>query len=146
MAKGLGNNYLLWVESATPGTFTLLKGQQGGKVNRSTSDIDLSTKDNQGYGSSAPGLKTWSIDLTLLPDLPDTLGYTRLESLCNANPLLPFNIQIRKGGQAGAVGDVVFAGSVYGNLDSTDFGQNSGVPVAVKLSGNGAPVTDTYAV
>jgi predicted secreted protein len=146
MAKALGNNYMVWIESSTPATYNLIKGQQGGKVTRNAATIDLSTKDNAGYGTNAPGLKDWSIDLTVLPDLPDATGYTRLESQCAATPQVPFNIQIRKGGAAGATGDVVFAGSVYGNLDSTDFAQNSGVPVAVKLLGNGAPTTDTFAV
>jgi len=146
MSKGLGNNYLVWIESNTPGTYNVIKGQQGGKVNRNAADVDLSTKDDSGYGSSAPGLKAWSIDLDMIPNLPDANGYTRLETLSNANPLLPFNIQIRKNGTAGAAGDVVFAGSVYGNLDTSDFAQNAGVGVKVTLKGNGAPTTDTLAV
>lgn len=146
MSKGLGNNYLLWVESTTPGTYNVIKGQQGGTVNRNAAEIDLSTKDDAGYGSSAPGLRSWTIDLTILPNLPDTTGYTRLETLSNASPVAPFNIQIRKGGASGVSGDVVFAGSVYGNLDSTAFEQDAGNTVKVTLRGNGAPTTDTYAV
>lgn len=137
---------MLWVESSTPGTYNLVKGQQGGKVNRNAGNVDLSTKDNAGYGSSAPGLKDWSIDLTVIPDLPDTTGYTRLETLCNASPQAPFNVQIRKNGASGVTADAVFAGSVYGNLDGTDYGQNAAVGVTIKLSGVGAPTTDTHAV
>ena len=144
--KAVGNNYLLWLETTTAGTYALVKGQQGFKVSRGAGSIDLSTKDDGGYGSSAPGLRTWSITGTILPNLPDATGYTRLETLSNASPIAPFNVQLRKGGTSGVSGDVVFAGSVYGNLDSTDWNQNGGVPVAVTLSGVGAPTADTYAV
>jgi predicted secreted protein len=146
MGKGLGNDYLLWVESTTPGTFNLVKGQQGGTVNRNAAEVDLSTKDDDGYGSSASGLRKWSIDLTVLPNLPDATGYTRIESLSNASPSAPFKIEIRKGGKTGATGDVVFAGRVYGNLDSTGFDQDAGVGVKLTLRGDGAPTVDTYAV
>jgi predicted secreted protein len=146
MAKGLGNNYFVWVESAVAGTYNLIKGQQSGKVTRNAGNVDLSTKDNAGYGSTAPGLKDWSIDLSVIPDLPDATGYTRLETLCAATPQVPFNVQIRKGGTAGVTGDAVFAGSVYGNIDGTDFAQNGAVGVTVKLLGNGAPTADTLAI
>lgn len=146
MSKGLGNNYWLWIESSTPATYNFIKGQQGCSVSRTAGSIDLSTKDDGGYGSSAPGLRSWSIDLTVLPNLPDANGYTRLETLANASPQVAFNVQIRKGAATGVSGDVVFAGSVYGNLDSTGFDQNAGVPVKVSLSGNGAPTTDVLAI
>jgi hypothetical protein len=146
MAKGLGNNYLVWVESITPGTYNLIKGQQGATISRSSSSIDLGSKDDNGYAASAPGLRTLTISLTVLPNLPDSTGYTRLETLCNASPQAPFNIQIRKGGATGATGDVVFAGSVYGNLDSTGFDQNAGVPVGITFTAAGAPTADTLAI
>ena len=145
MGKKLGNDYWLWIESSTAGTYNYVKGQQGCTVGRDATSVDLSTKDDAGYGSSAFGLRSWSIDFNALPNLPDANGYTRLETLCNASSPLPFNIQIRKGGAAGTPTDVVFAGSAWGNLDSTGFDQNSGVPVKVKLNGNGAPTTDVLA-
>jgi len=143
MAKKLGNDYTVWVESATAGTYNQIKGQQGATVNRNAASIDLTTKDDAGYGVSAPGLRDLSIDLDIIPNLPDANGYTRLETLCNAATIAPFNIQIRKGGAAGnGTTDVVFAGSVYGNLDSTGFAQNAGVTVKVKFTAAAAPTTD----
>ena len=145
MSKLIGNDYQLWVESSTPGAFNRLKGQGSCEVTRDAGSIDLTTKDDAGYGSSAPGLKSLKVSLDMLANLPDAQGYTRLETLCNASPVQPFNIQIRKGGQAGGTSDVVFAGSVYGNLDSTSFGQNEGVKLKVSFSANGAPTTDALA-
>lgn len=142
MAKKLGNDYLLWVESAVQGTFNLVKGQQTLSISRDAGSIDTSTKDESGYGTSAPGLKSLKISLDMLPNLPDASGYTRLETLCNAAPAVPFNVQIRKGGQNGAAADVVFAGSVYGNLDSTEFGQNDAVKAKATFSAAAAPTTD----
>jgi predicted secreted protein len=143
MAKKLGNDYLLWVESATAGTFNLVKGQQSLSISRDAGSIDTSTKDDSGYGTSAPGLKSLKISLDMLPNLPDATGYTALETKCNATPAAPFNIQIRKGGATGAIGDVVFAGSVYGNISSTEFGQNDAVKAKAEFSAAAAPSTDT---
>lgn len=142
MAKKLGNDYLVWVESSTAGTFNLVKGQQSVSISRDAGSIDTTTKDDQGYGTSAPGLKSLKLSLDTIPNLPDANGYTRLESLCNAAPQTPFNIQIRKGGAAGSNTDVVFAGLVYGNITSTEFGQNDAVKAKVEFSAAAAPTTD----
>lgn len=142
MAKKLGNDYLLWVESSTPGTFNLVKGQQTLSISRDAGSIDTTSKDESGYGTSAPGLKSLKLSLDIIPNLPDANGYTRLETLSNATPQAPFNVQVRKGGQTGAAGDVVFAGSVYGNIASTEFGQNDAVKAKVEFTAAAAPTTD----
>lgn len=142
MAKKLGNDYLLWVESATAGTFTLVKGQQSLSITRDAGSIDTSTKDDAGYGTSAPGLKSLKISLDMIPNLPDANGYTRLETLCNATPASPFNVQIRKGGATAVAADAVFAGSVYGNITSSEFGQNDAVKAKAEFTAAAAPTTD----
>jgi predicted secreted protein len=143
MGKKLGNDYLLWIESTTPGTYNLIKGQQALNLTRSASVIDTATKDDFPYGTSAPGLRQVSISLTAIPNLPDATGYTRFETLCNAAPAAPFNIQIRKNGATGATpGDVVFAALMYGNIDSTGFAQNDSVKITAKLDLAAAPSTD----
>lgn len=145
MGKKLSNDYMLWVESSTAGTYNVIRGQQGVTINRSSSDIDTSTKDDSGYGTSAPGLKGLSLDLGIIPNLPDVTGYTRFETLANAQPATPFNVQIRKGGLTGSNTDVVFACLMYGNLDSTGFDQNTAVNVKAKLNAAVAPTTDALA-
>ncbi|WP_242148924.1 phage tail tube protein [Sphingomonas sp. BAUL-RG-20F-R05-02] len=142
MAKKLGNDYLLWIESATPGTYNLVKGQQSVSISRDAGSIDTTTKDEAGYGTSAPGLKSLKISLDIIPNLPDATGYTLLESQCNAAPAVAFNIQIRKGGAAGATADAVFQGLVYGNLSSTEFGQNDAVKAKAEFTAAAAPVKD----
>lgn len=146
MAKGLANNYRLWIESTTPGTYNEIKGQGNLKISRSAGSIDLSSKSDYPYGLSAPGLRTVSIALDIKPDLPDATGYTRCETLCSANPQAPFNIQIRKGGSGGASGDVVFAASMYGNLSATDMSENGPLAVTLDLTLAAAPTTDALAV
>ncbi len=143
MAKKLGNDYLLWVESAVAGTYNLVKGQQSLSITRDAGSIDTSTKDDAGYGTSAPGLKSLKISLDMIPNLPDANGYTRLETLCSATPAAPFNAQIRKGGATGGTGDVVFAGSVYGNISSSEFGQNDAVKAKAEFTAAAAPTTDS---
>lgn len=143
MAKKLGNDYRLWIESATAGTYNEIKGQTALKINRQASSIDTSTKDDYPYGTQAPGLKTLTIDVELFPNLPDANGFTRFETLAAGTAAV--NFQIRKGGSAGASGDVVFAASMYiGNLD-TDFGKNDVVKSTAQLSLATAPTTDALA-
>lgn len=143
MAKKLGNDYLLWVETATAGTFALVKGQQSISITRDAGSIDTSTKDDAGYGTSAPGLKSLKISLDTIPNLPDATGYTRMETLCNASPQAPFNVQIRKGGPTATSADAVFGGSVNGNIDSTEFGQNDAVKSKITFTAAAAPTIDT---
>lgn len=143
MAKKLGNDYRLWIESATPGTYNEIKGQTSMKVSRKSSDIDTSTKDDYPYGTQAPGLKTLTIDVELYPNLPDANGYTRFEAAAQGTN--PVNFQIRKGGSSGTDSDAVFEASMYiGSFDS-DFGKNDVVKCNAQLSLAAAPTTDELA-
>ncbi|GAA4218628.1 hypothetical protein GCM10022253_19450 [Sphingomonas endophytica] len=145
MAKKLGNDYLVWVEGDQAGTYSLVKGQQTVSISRDAGSIDTTSKDESGYGTSAPGLKSLKISLDTIPNLPDASGYTRLETLCNTTPAAPFNIQIRKNGQTAVAADAVFAGSVYGNIASTEFGQNDAVKSKIEFSAAAAPTIDKLA-
>lgn len=144
-SKLLGNNYMLWVESATPGTYNVVLGQGALSIARSATKIDLSTKDDGGYAASAYGLRDLVVSFECEPKLPDTTGYTRLETQCLANPPAPLNVQIRKGGTGGLSADAVLTASVYGNLDSSDMPQNGPVKVKVSLVAAAAPTLDTLA-
>lgn len=92
--KKLGNNYRLQVESAVPGTYNQIAGQQNLSINRTAQQIDTSTKDNFPYGTSASGMRSISIPATFVPDLPDANGYDRLVTLANDAQGDPFNIRI----------------------------------------------------
>jgi hypothetical protein len=131
MGKKLGNNYRLWIESTTPGTYNMLKGQGNLTQNNQAGTIDTTSKDDFPYGTQAPGTRQGSIAIELIPDLPDATGFTRVETLANAAVPAPFNVQIRKGGSAGAdPADVIFQASVY----CTDFPKNFGMNEAVKVN------------
>ncbi|MBB5684292.1 phage tail tube protein [Sphingobium boeckii] len=142
MAKKLGNDYRLWIDSSTPGTPAQILGQTTLKISRQAGQIDTATKDDFPYGTQAPGLKSLTIDAEIYPNLPDASGYTRLETVgAGSAPVL---FQIRKGGSAGvAPADVVFAASMYvGNLD-TDFSKNDVVKCTFQLTLAAAPTIDT---
>lgn len=145
MGKKLGPDYRVWIESAVAGTFNEIKGQGTSTINRGGSPIDTTTKDDGNYGTSAPGPRSLSVDLDIIPNLPDANGYTRLETASNANPQLPVNFQIRKGGSAGVAADVMFACSMYANLDNTTFGQGDAVKVKTTLLAAAPPTVDILA-
>ena len=146
MAKLLGNNYRLWLESATPGTYNEIKGQSNLVVNRSSSLIDTSSKDDGAYGTQAPGLKSLTIDVTLVPNLPDANGYTRLQTAALASPTTASLFQIRKNGSTGAdPADVVFQASMYiANLNNT-LNKNAAVDASFQLSLAAPPTIDALA-
>lgn len=146
MSKKLGNDYRLWIESITPGTYNMIKGQQDGAINRSGSTVDQTTKDDFPYGSAAPGTRSLSIPFSLIPDLPDATGYTRFEGLANATVATAINIQVRKGGSAGnSTTDVVFQCSMYCTDFNTTFGQNDSVKATGTLVNAAPPTIDTWA-
>lgn len=137
MAKKLGNNYRLQIESAVPGTYNQIAGQQNLSVNRSAQTIDTTTKDEFPYGSAAAGSRSISIPFTLIPNLPDANGYDRLRTL--SADVDPFNIRIIDTADSD---NVVFECSVY----VTDRGNGLDANAAAGATGtfvNAAPpVTD----
>lgn len=146
MAKKLGNDYRIWVESATPGTYSEVKGNQQLSISRSGQTIDISTKDDFPYGAQAAGLKALSISATFIPTLPDTNGYERLQTLARGSTLSTVGVQIRKGGSTGATpADVVFTCSMYVTQDDTDMSQNAGVGASFTFVAAAAPTTDALA-
>lgn len=145
MSKKLGNDYRLWIESATAGTYNEIKGNTTLKVTRSAQLIDTSTKSDFPYGTQSPGLKTLTIDAEIYPDLPDANGYTRLESAALSTSPAPVKFQIRKGGSSGIGTDAVFEGSLYIGNFNTDFGKNDVVKCDFQLTLAAAPTTDALA-
>jgi hypothetical protein len=110
MARKYGNDYHIWIESSTPGTYNRIKGQTSLSLSRNGQAIDISAKEDFPYAAQGPGMRALNISFEIIPDLPDANGYTRLETQANAVSPTPFNVQVRKGGTAGSGSDVVFAG------------------------------------
>jgi hypothetical protein len=141
MAKKLGKDYRLWIESSVAGTYNEIKGQVGLKISRKASGIDSSSKEDFPYGTELKGRQSLTIDFDIKPDLPDTNGYTRFES--QAKLPAPTNFQIRKNGSAGAdPGDVVFAASMNIMTNDADLPDNDVVKASGQLTLAAAPSVD----
>ncbi len=144
MSKKLGNNYRLWIESATPGTYNEIKGQQSLSTSRASNQIDISDKNNAPYALSAAGLFDYGITLEGLADLPDANGFTLMDTRFKAQTST--NVQIRKGGSTGASpADVVFEGLLNILELSINYPQNGGVSYSAKFGLAQAPTTDNLA-
>lgn len=141
MAKKLGSDYRLFVQSSTAGTFNQPAGQGNLSVNRSKGFSSSATKDTDGVDTQTPGLRTISIKQDLTPDLPDANGYTRMETLDKSNASEVY--QIRK--KPFAVADVVFECPMYTALDNSDFNQGDSVKVGVTLQPAAQPTVDALA-
>lgn len=140
MALKLGNDYLVWVETAVPGTYALPSGQQSGELSQSTATFDGTTKDSGGFAVQGVGTTSVSLNTSFLVNLPDT-AYTRLETISNTVPRGAIKVQIRKGGTAGVDADKVFAASFYISDFSASFPQNGFVAVSPKFVLALAPTT-----
>ncbi|MEG3144218.1 hypothetical protein U1839_06085 [Sphingomonas sp. RT2P30] len=146
MTKGIGNDYFLWVETATPDTYAMPKGQQTFQRSGTPDKVDTTSKDSGGYKTSRFTFKDWNGKVDILPDLPDAAGYTRLETLVLAYPQVPFKIQIRKGGTAGTTGDVVFQALVTGAMTQQDASFNTPLKSSFEFMLSTAPTVDAMAV
>jgi hypothetical protein len=146
VAKKLGNDYRIWIESTTPGTFNLIKGNQDLAINREGSTIDTTTKEDFPWGTAAPGTRSLSVTASFIPDLPDANGYTRLMDLAGAGTSTPIPIQIRKGGSTGAdPADTVFECNMYATTTSTPMGMNAPVTANVTFVAAEPPTIDELA-
>ena len=141
MAKKLGNDYRLFVQSATAGTFNQPAGQGNLTRNGGKNFSSNATKDTQGYDTQQPGLRTLTLKQEMIPDLPDPTGYTRMETLDKTDATEVY--QIRK--KPFAEDDVVFEALMYTGLDNTDFNQGESVKVGVTLTLAEPPTVDALA-
>lgn len=142
MAKKLGSNYRLFVQSVTPGTFNQPLGQ--GNLTRSDSPtfFPTSTKETGVYGTQAPGKRATTLSQQLIPDLPDANGYTRMETLGKTQATEVY--QIRKA-PFDDEDDVVFEALCYTTIDTTAYDMDAAVGVSVTLTLAEAPTIDTLA-
>lgn len=61
-----GKDYLIYLNTGATEenpTWTLLGGQRSGDLSRQADEIDASSKTTDGWKSTIPGLKNWSLDL-----------------------------------------------------------------------------------
>jgi hypothetical protein len=144
VGKKLGNDYRLWIDNGS-GTYYEIKGQQDIEVNRDSSLIDTSSKDDGVYGTQAPSLKSLSLNCGIYPNLPDANGYGRLETVAFASPQVANNFQVRKGGSTATGSDAVFQASLYVGNFNTKKPKNGVVSVDFQLALAAAPTIDALA-
>lgn len=145
MAKSFGKDDLLWIETATAGTFAFPKGQGDLSISRGRDKIDLSDKTSAGFKQTGYGLADLTLTLDIQPDLPDITGFTRLVTLCNAQPPVSFRIEVRGKGSAGVAADAIFAAPVYGQITNSDSPTGGVRRVKVEFGLAGAPTVDLVA-
>ena len=76
----LGNTRRVYIVTGDGATYTALKGEQSNSVNRSAESIDISDKDTGAWGSTMPGKKSFSVDVTVYADNTDTNQKALLEA------------------------------------------------------------------
>lgn len=76
----LGNTRRVYIVAGTGSTYTVLKGEQNNSVNRSAESIDISDKDTGSWGSTMPGKKSFTLDVTVYADNTDTQQKTMLKA------------------------------------------------------------------
>lgn len=67
----LGNTRRVYIVTGNDETYTVMKGEQSNSVNRSAESIDVSDKDTGAWGSTMPGKKSLSLDVTVYADNTD---------------------------------------------------------------------------
>lgn len=67
----LGNTRRVYIVTGDGKTYNVLKGEQNNSVNRSAESIDISDKDTGAWGSTMPGKKSFTLDVTVYADNTD---------------------------------------------------------------------------
>jgi predicted secreted protein len=134
----LGNDKQLFVQSATPGTFTAIAGQRDLDYQRKAGQIDLGDKNSGGYGKKGPGEFDVSITLEGVPDLPDANGLGRVDTKFKARATEIFQIRTAPF----ATDDVVFECECYVLDCSRSDPRNAEARYSIALGLADVPTTD----
>jgi len=137
MAKTLGEDYRLFVQTAVADTFVEPKGQGNLVVNRSSSPVDTTTKDTGRFGTSKPGQKSVSLQQEFIPDLPDT-GYARIKTLEAGDTVEVY--QIRQ--KPFADDDVVFECRMNAVFGNSTLNRGAAAATSLTLTADEAPTVD----
>jgi hypothetical protein len=139
MAIKIGNDYNVWTSATIGGTYARFAGQQNGSLGGTRQTADASHKTSGGVALRVPGLIDFPIDLTFVADLPDTGGYTVVETAFKAGSTV--GVAIRKDGAAGDATDNIFLCEMIVTALNIDFALNGVVGGTVKFEPFAAPVT-----
>ncbi len=139
MPKLSANDYRVLVDNGS-GTFNQVLGQISCSIDRG--ETSFSTIDKAALvETTGRAMRNYALSLEYRPDLPDTTGHTRLETVYTSGAST--SIQIRKA-PFGA-GDVVFACAMRVATMNAGKPLNDVVNVTAAFTPTAAPTTDTLA-
>ena len=140
MPKLSANNYRVWIESSTGGTFNEVAGQISASIDRG--EVNFSNIDKAStVETTARAIRNYTVSMEYRPDLPDTNGHTRLETIFASGAAN--GVQLRKAPFSGS--DVVFACSM--RVSAMNFGSplNDVSTINATFASLAAPSTDLLA-
>jgi predicted secreted protein len=135
----LGNDKQLFVQSATPGTFSAIAGQRDLDYSRKAGQVDIGDKNSGAYGKTGPGQFDVAITLEGVPDLPDANGLTRVDTKFKARQTEVFQIRTAPF----AADDVVFECECYVLDCSRSDPRNAESRYSIALGLADVPTVDT---
>lgn len=137
----LGDDYLVWIKTIGMTDYVAIDGQGTWTINRGQTKINTANKNRRGYNTSAYGNADITVDLDIMPILPDA-GYTALETACKAVPRKPFMVELRKNGLDGVEADSIFTCLVNGSMPSTTGPQDDKLTTKAQFAIADAPTVD----
>jgi predicted secreted protein len=131
----LGNTRRVYIVTGDGNTYTVLKGEQSNSVNRSAESIDVSDKDTGAWGSTMPGKKSFTLDVTVYADNNDEQQKAMLKAFYTDQTVKVFVGKLGEGNTP-AEGEL-FEASILSIGDTNDAGAVA--TRAMSLASKGAP-------
>ncbi len=131
----LGNTRRVYIVTGSGDTYTVLKGEQSNSVNRSAESIDVSDKDTGAWGSTMPGKKSFTLDVTVYADNNDEQQKAMLKAFYTDQTVKVFVGKLGEGNTP-AEGEL-FDASILSIGDTNDAGAVA--TRAMSLASKGAP-------
>ena len=131
----LGNSRRVYIVAGTDNTYTVLKGEQSNSVNRSAESIDISDKDTGAWGSTMPGKKSFTLDVTVYADNNDEQQKAMLNAFYTDQTVKVFVGKLGEGNTP-AEGEL-FDAAILSISDTNDAGAVA--TRAMSLASKGAP-------
>ena len=131
----LGNTRRVYIVTGSDDTYTVLKGEQSNSVNRSAESIDISDKDTGAWGSTMPGKKSFTLDVTVYADNNDEQQKAMLNAFYTDQTVKVFVGKLGEGNTP-AEGEL-FDAAILSISDTNDAGAVA--TRAMSLASKGAP-------
>lgn len=131
----LGNTRRVYIITGDGTTYSVLKGEQSNSVNRSAESIDISDKDTGSWGSTMPGRKSLTVDVTVYADNNDENQKKMLNAFYTDQTV---NVFVGKMGDGGTPAEgEAFDAVIVSVSDTNDAGAVA--TRALSLASKGAP-------